>query len=105
LPRPADDQQGLQFEEFNQFNVAAFLRRPASIGESPRYTMATRRSTTRLDPVAPFGGKRRFEVRLDLFNALNTVQFSGVNSTINFASWTDRTITNLPRLQRQAGEG
>jgi Carboxypeptidase regulatory-like domain/TonB-dependent Receptor Plug Domain len=38
----------------------------------------------------------KFEVRLDVFNALNHTQFTGVNSTANFASLTDRTITNLP---------
>jgi hypothetical protein len=38
----------------------------------------------------------RFEVRLDAFNALNHTQFTGVNNTVNFASLTDRTITNLP---------
>ena len=38
----------------------------------------------------------RFEVRLDMFNALNHTQFTGVNNTANFASLTDRTITNLP---------
>ena len=38
----------------------------------------------------------RFEIRLDMFNALNHTQFTGVNATANFASLTDRTITNLP---------
>jgi hypothetical protein len=38
----------------------------------------------------------RFEVRLDAFNALNHTQFTGVNHTINFASLSDHTITNLP---------
>jgi hypothetical protein len=38
----------------------------------------------------------RFEVRLDAFNALNHTQFTGVNNTVNFASLTDSTITNLP---------
>jgi Carboxypeptidase regulatory-like domain/TonB dependent receptor/TonB-dependent Receptor Plug Domain len=38
----------------------------------------------------------KFEVRLDVFNALNHTQFTGVNATANFASLTDRTITNLP---------
>jgi hypothetical protein len=46
-----------------------------------------------------------FELRVDMFNALNHTQFqgasasnnnTGVNNTINFASLTDRTITNLP---------
>ena len=32
-----------------------------------------------------------------MFNALNHTQFTGVNSRANFASLTDRTITNLPR--------
>ena len=36
------------------------------------------------------------EIRLDIFNALDTVQFTTVNSTVNFRSLTDRTITNLP---------
>jgi hypothetical protein len=38
----------------------------------------------------------KFEVRLDIFNALNHTQFTGVNATANFQSLTDRTITNLP---------
>ena len=38
----------------------------------------------------------RFEVRLDMFNALDQVQYTGVNNTANFASLTDPTITNLP---------
>jgi hypothetical protein len=36
------------------------------------------------------------EVRVDMFNALNHTQFTGVNATANFASLTDKTITNLP---------
>jgi hypothetical protein len=42
------------------------------------------------------GGKRRLEVRLDAFNALNHTQFTGVNSQANFASLNDPRITNLP---------
>ena len=38
----------------------------------------------------------RMEVRLDAFNALNHTQFTGVNSTVNFTSLTNPTITNLP---------
>ena len=44
----------------------------------------------------PLGGSRRFELRLDAFNALNTVQFSGINTTANFASAGSTVITNLP---------
>jgi hypothetical protein len=38
----------------------------------------------------------KFEVRVDMFNALNHTQFTGVNATAEFASLTDRRITNLP---------
>ena len=45
----------------------------------------------------------KFEFRVDMFNALNKTQWqgtasnnTGVNSTIEFASLTDNTITNLP---------
>ena len=38
----------------------------------------------------------KFEIRLDIFNLLDTVEFTGLNSTVNFRSLTDRTITNLP---------
>ncbi len=38
----------------------------------------------------------RLEVRLDAFNALNHTQFTGVNSTVSFASLSNWTITNLP---------
>jgi hypothetical protein len=42
------------------------------------------------------GGGTKFEIRFDIFNALDKVQFTTVNSTVNFRSLTDRTITNLP---------
>jgi hypothetical protein len=48
-----------------------------------------------LSKIIPIG-RVRMEVRLDAFNALNHTQFTGVNSTVNFASATDHTITNLP---------
>ena len=38
----------------------------------------------------------KVEIRADLFNALDKLQFTGVNATANFRSITDRTITNLP---------
>ena len=40
--------------------------------------------------------RAKFEVRVDMFNALNHTQFLGVNATANFASLTNHTITNLP---------
>ena len=44
----------------------------------------------------PLHGRSQFEFRVDMFNALNHTQFTGVNATANFASLTDQTITNLP---------
>ncbi len=41
-------------------------------------------------------GDAAFEIRFDLFNALNHTQWTGVNNTIQFRSLTDPTITNLP---------
>ena len=38
---------------------------------------------------------RRLELRVDGFNALNTVNFTTVNSTLTVRSLTDRTPTNL----------
>ena len=93
--------KGWSDDPYNQFNVNAFTAPSVgSIGlESPRYTMNNppiNNLDLSLSKSFPFGGRRRFEVRLDAFNALNTPQWSGVNSTLNFASLTDRTITNLP---------
>ena len=44
----------------------------------------------------PIVHSMKFEIRLDIFNLLDTLQFTGLNSTVNFRSLTDRTITNLP---------
>ena len=50
------------------------------------------------------------EVRLDAFNALNHTNFTGINTTLQFKSLTDTTITNLPydsagKLVNQNGVG
>jgi hypothetical protein len=42
------------------------------------------------------GARVRLEVRLDMFNALNHTQFSGVNNTVVFAGLSDSTVLNLP---------
>ena len=41
-------------------------------------------------------GRTQFEFRVDMFNALNQTQFTGVNNTANFASIGSSAITNLP---------
>jgi len=93
--------KGWSSDPYDQFNVAAFTApKVGSIGlESPRYTMYLPPSSVldlSLSKSFPFGGRRRLEIRVDAFNALNTVNYSGVNSTIFFRSLTDSTITNLP---------
>ena len=42
--------------------------------------------------------RARLEFRIDAFNVFNHTQFSGVNSTLNFASITNPTPTNLPSV-------
>jgi hypothetical protein len=93
--------KGWSDDPYNQFNVGAFTApQPGSIGlESPRFTMYNPPShvlNLSLAKSFSFGGTRRFEIRLDAFNALNTTNFTSINSTINFRSLTDHTITNLP---------
>ena len=46
--------------------------------------------------VFPVGKRVKMEVRLDMFNALNHTQFTGVNATANFAGLNSTAITNLP---------
>jgi hypothetical protein len=106
---------GHSSDPYNQFNVAAFTApKVGSTGlESPRFTMrlpATHTVDLSLAKSFPFGGKRRFEVRLDAFNALNHTNFTGINTTLQFKSLTDTTITNLPydstgKLVNQNGVG
>jgi hypothetical protein len=43
------------------------------------------------------GGSRRLELRLDAFNALNSVNFTTVNNTLQVRSLTDPTPTNLAK--------
>ncbi len=92
---------GYSSDPYNQFNVAAFTApKDGSIGlESPRYTMwnpPINNFDLSISKSFAMGERRRFEVRLDAFNAFNHTQFSGVNRTLNFRSLTDQTITNLP---------
>jgi hypothetical protein len=50
-----------------------------------------------LSKVFPIGEDRKgLELRADAFNAFNHTQYSGVNRTINFKSYDDLTIQNLP---------
>jgi hypothetical protein len=97
-----DPGKGSSSDPYRMFNTAAFTA--PNVGsnglESPRVYMnmpPINNLDLSVSKSLPLGGKRRIEVRLDAFNTLNTVQFSGINGTANFASLADRvTITNLP---------
>jgi hypothetical protein len=97
-----DPGRGYSGDQYQQFtNTSCFAPpQPGSKGdETPRY-FARNPPLNNLDlSVAKNIGiahGAKFEIRLDIFNALDTVQFTGVNNTVNFRSLTDKTITNLP---------
>ena len=111
-----DTGTGYSSDPYKMFNTAAF--KAPGVGsnglESPRVYMVnppTNNLDLSLSKSLPLGGKRRFEIRLDAFNALNHTQFSGLNTTANFSGLNDlTTITNLPydstgKLVRTTGFG
>jgi carboxypeptidase family protein/TonB-dependent receptor-like protein len=97
-----DPGNGWSGDPYRQFtNTSCFAPpQPGSKGdETPRY-FARQPPLNNLDlsisKNLPVTQRVKFEIRLDMFNALNTDQFTTVNNRVNFASLTDRTITNLP---------
>jgi hypothetical protein len=103
-----DPGKGSSNDPYQQFNTACFApAQPGSDGsESSRYFLhgpPINNLDLSISKVFPIARTLRFEVRLDMFNALNHTQWqgtgannTGVNNQVNFASLTDRTITNLP---------
>jgi len=99
--------KGYSDDPYQQFNTAAFTTpKPNSNGlESgtnymrymPQYVLDF--SVARF---IRFGGTRRLEMRIDAFNALNTMTITQVNSTLQVRSLTDPTPTNLSRDARGA---
>jgi carboxypeptidase family protein/TonB-dependent receptor-like protein len=97
-----DPGSGWSSDPYRQFaNTSCFAPpQPGSNGnETPRF-FARNPPLNNLDLSVskniPITHGMKFEIRLDIFNFLDRVQFTGLNSTVNFASLTDRTITNLP---------
>jgi len=97
-----DPGRGWSSDPYQQFtNTSCFAPpQPGSRGdETPRY-FAREPPLNNLDLSVsknfPIAHGMKFEIRLDMFNVLDTVQFTTVNATANFRSLTDRTITNLP---------
>lgn len=99
-----DPGRGWSGDPYRQFNTACFAPpQPGSNGnESARYFLRNPPiNNLDLSISKRIGVIRdvKFEIRIDAFNALNHTQFVGPNNqtmTVNFASLTDPTITNLP---------
>src|SRR6476620_2957884 len=110
-----DPGKGYSDDPYRQLNTSCFAPpHPGSDGaESARFFVRTaplNNLDLSVSKNVPIAGTTRFEVRLDMFNALNHTQITGVNATANFASLSDPTITNLPydasgRLVRPTGFG
>jgi Carboxypeptidase regulatory-like domain/TonB-dependent Receptor Plug Domain len=95
-----DPGRGWGDDPYRQFDTSCFAPpQPGSDGaESARFFIRNPPvNNLDLSISKAFGAPRgfKFELRLDMFNALNHTQFTEVNNTVNFASLTDRTITNL----------
>jgi hypothetical protein len=93
--------EGVGNSEYARINPGAF--RPPYIGsrgfDSPRvigYGPGINNWDLSLQKQFRIRERAGLQFRLDAFNAFNHTQFSGYNTTLNFRSLTDPTITNLP---------
>jgi hypothetical protein len=96
-----DPGRGWSGDPYRQLNTTCFAPpQPGSDGaESARFFVRTPPINNMDFSIAKafrLVRETRFEVRLDMFNALNKTQFTGVNSSVSFASLTNPTVTNLP---------
>ena len=92
---------GSSSDPYRQINTACFAQpQPHSDGaESSRFFLHSppiNNLDMSVSKRVTVYGKSQFEFRVDIFNALNHTQFTGVNATANFASLTNPAITNLP---------
>jgi hypothetical protein len=96
-----DPGRGWSGDPYKQLDTSCFSPpQPGSHGDESSRFFVRNPPTNNLDLSLsknfPAVKTLKFEFRVDVFNALNHTQFTGVNSTANFTSLTDRTITNLP---------
>jgi hypothetical protein len=94
-----DPGSGHSGDPYRQINTACFA--PPQVGskgdESARFFLhlpPINNLDLSISKSFSMGKGIRLEVRLDAFNALNHTQFTTVNSTVNFTSLTNPTITN-----------
>ena len=96
-----DPGKGSSADPYRQIDTSCFKApSPGSDGaESARFFLwspATNNLDLSISKAIPIAKSVRFEVRLDMFNALNHTQFTGVNATANFDGPGSTNITNLP---------
>ncbi len=94
-----DPGSGCSGNQYEQFNTAAFAGPSVgSVGLESGQNYLTGCFERFLDLAItrnfPMGGNRVLELRLEMFNALDTVVYNGRNTTMNIQSLTDPTITN-----------
>jgi hypothetical protein len=87
-------------DPYNRINPAAFTIPPVGTRglDAPRnYLINPGINRSDISVQKEFAVKERakLQLRADAFNAFNHTQFSGINSTLNFASLTNLTPTNL----------
>lgn len=87
-------------DPYQQFNTGAFTTpKTGSLGLESGTNYFTQAPQNVLDlsisRIIPISGQRRLEFRVDAFNALNSVNFTTVNNTLQVRSLTDPTPTNL----------
>ena len=88
-------------DPYNRINAAAFIPpRPGSLGLESGVFYLTGPGINNFDTSLQksFSVKERFrmQLRLDTFNTFNHAQFSGLNTTLNYANITATTPNNLP---------
>ncbi len=95
-----DPGKGWSDDPYKQFDTSCFA--PPQVGsvgmESNRLPLRAPAISTldlSLGKAFDFGKVAKIEVRFDMFNALNSTNFTGVNSVANFTSLSDKTVTNL----------
>jgi hypothetical protein len=94
-----DPGSGCSDNQYRQFNVSAFSGPvPESVGlESGRNYMAGCPDHTLDLAIARnirFGGSRQLQLRVDLFNALNTVVYNGRQTTLQLNNPTEQAVRN-----------
>ena len=95
-----DPGSGHSSDPYAQFNPSAFTTSAInSVGLESSTNYLTQAPQNVLDlsisRMIPVGGTRRLELRVDAFNALNSVSYTTVNNVLQVRSLTDPTPTNL----------